>query len=75
MEKINKVMKKQGVKKENLKKYIMVKMGWGRIVRERLREKGMVSEKEEVKSMMKKGGKKKVENEYNIKKVILVVKE
>ncbi len=53
---LNQVMNQSGVTPEHFKKYIMVQMGWGRLVSARFRATGMVSEQEAVQRMLKNGG-------------------
>lgn len=70
---LNQVMNQSGVTPEHFKKYIMVQMGWGRLVSARFRATGMVSEQEAVQRMLKNGGKKPVATEYHLQQVIFVV--
>lgn len=63
---LNQVMNQSGVTPEHFKKYIMVQMGWGRLVSARFRATGMVSEQEAVQRMLKNGGKKPVATEYHL---------
>ncbi|MBC2884819.1 peptidylprolyl isomerase [Ochrobactrum sp. CM-21-5] len=70
---LNQVMNQSGVTPDHFKKYIMVQMGWGRLVSARFRATGMVSEQEAVQRMLKDGGKKPVATEYHLQQVIFVV--
>lgn len=70
---LNQVMNQSGVTPDHFKKYIMVQMGWGRLVSSRFRATGMVSEQEAVQRMLKEGGKKPVATEYHLQQVIFVV--
>ncbi|ABY37788.1 peptidylprolyl isomerase [Brucella suis] len=70
---LNQVMNQSGVTPEHFKKYIMVQMGWGRLVSARFRATGMVSEQEAVQRMLKNGGKKPVATEYHLQQVIFVL--
>lgn len=62
-----------GLTPEHFKAYIMVQMGWGRLVSSRFQAQGMVSEQDAVQRMLKNGGKKPSANEYLLKSVIFVV--
>ncbi|WP_343313970.1 peptidylprolyl isomerase [Brucella sp. BE17] len=70
---LNQVMNQAGITPDHFKKYIMVQMGWGRLVGARFRSSGMVSEQEAVQRMLKDGGKKPVATEYQLQQVIFVV--
>lgn len=70
---LNQVMNQAGITPDHFKKYIMVQMGWGRLVSARFRATGMVSEQEAVQRMLKDGGKKPVATEYQLQQVIFVV--
>lgn len=70
---LNQVMNQSGVTPDHFKKYIMVQMGWGRLVSARFRATGMISEQEAVQRMLKNGGKKPVATEYHLQQVIFVV--
>ncbi|MGU3400274.1 peptidylprolyl isomerase [Brucellaceae bacterium D45D] len=70
---LNQIMNQAGITPDHFKKYIMVQMGWGRLVGARFRSTGMVSEQEAVQRMLKDGGKKPVATEYQLQQVIFVV--
>lgn len=70
---LNQVMNQAGITPDHFKKYIMVQMGWGRLVSARFRATGMVSEQDAVQRMLKDGGKKPVATEYHLQQVIFVV--
>ncbi|MDH7785014.1 peptidyl-prolyl cis-trans isomerase SurA [Ochrobactrum sp. 19YEA23] len=70
---MNQVLNQAGVTPDHFKKYIMVQMGWGRLVSARFRATGMVSEQDAVQRMLKDGGKKPVATEYHLQQVIFVV--
>ncbi|RLL76348.1 peptidylprolyl isomerase [Ochrobactrum soli] len=70
---LNQVLNQAGVTPDHFKKYIMVQMGWGRLVSARFRATGMVSEQDAVQRMLKDGGKKPVATEYHLQQVIFVV--
>lgn len=70
---LNQLMNQSGVTPDHFKKYIMVQMGWGRLVSARFRATGMVSEQEAVQRMLKDGGKKPVATEYRLQQVIFVI--
>ncbi|UXM93902.1 peptidylprolyl isomerase [Bartonella sp. HY329] len=62
-----------GLTPAHFKAYIMVQMGWGRLVSARYRAEGMVSEGEAVQRMLKNGGVKPTANEYLLQQVIFVI--
>jgi len=70
---LSQVMNQAGITPDHFKKYIMVQMGWGRLVSARFRSTGMVSEQDAVQRMLKDGGKKPVATEYQLQQVIFVV--
>jgi peptidyl-prolyl cis-trans isomerase SurA len=70
---LNQVMNQAGITPDHFKKYIMVQMGWNRLVGARFRATGMVSEQDAVQRMLKDGGKKPVATEYQLQQVIFVV--
>ncbi|MBC8717758.1 MULTISPECIES: peptidylprolyl isomerase [Brucella/Ochrobactrum group] len=70
---LNQIMNQAGITPDHFKKYIMVQMGWGRLVSARFRATGMVSEQDAVQRMLKDGGKKPVATEYQLQQVIFVV--
>lgn len=70
---LNQVMSQSGVTPEHFKKYIMVQMGWGRLISSRFRADGLVSEQDAVQRMLKDGGKKPSATEYLLQQVIFVV--
>lgn len=70
---LNQIMNQSGITPDHFKKYIMVQMGWGRLVSARFRATGMVSEQDAVQRMLKDGGKKPVATEYHLQQVIFVV--
>jgi hypothetical protein len=63
---LNQLMNQAGITPDHFKKYIMVQMGWGRLVSARFRATGMVSEQDAVQRMLKDGGKKPVSTEYHL---------
>ncbi len=70
---LNQVLDHAGVTPDHFKKFIMVQMGWGRLVSARFRATGMMSEQDAVQRMLKDGGKKPVATEYQLQQVIFVV--
>lgn len=62
-----------GLTPAHFKAYIMVQMGWGRLVSARFRAEGMVTEEQAVQRMLKNGGVKPTANEYLLQQVIFVV--
>lgn len=70
---LNMILDKAGVTADHFKKYIMVQMGWGRLVSGKFQAQGMVSEQDAVQRMLKDGGKKPVSTEYLLQQVIFVV--
>jgi len=70
---LNQVMNQAGITPDHFKKYIMVQMGWGRLVSARFRATGMVTEQDAVQRMLKDGGKKPVSTDYQLQQVIFVV--
>lgn len=70
---LNQLMNQAGITPQHFKNYIMVQMGWGRLISARFRSSGMISEQEAVQRMLKDGGKKPVATEYHLQQVIFVV--
>lgn len=70
---MNQMMNQAGITPEHFKTYIMVQMGWGRLISSRFREEGIISEQDAVQRMLKDGGRKPVATEYHLQQVILVV--
>lgn len=70
---MNQMMNQSGITPEHFKTYIMVQMGWGRLISSRFRQEGMISESEAVQRMLKDGGRKPVATEYHLQQVIFVV--
>ena len=70
---LDQILNQAGVTPDHFKKYIMVQMGWGRLVSARFRATGMVSEQDAVQRMLKDGGKKPVATEYKLQQVIFVI--
>ncbi|PWL18181.1 molecular chaperone SurA [Falsochrobactrum shanghaiense] len=70
---LNQLMNQAGITPDHFKKFIMVQMGWGRLVSARFRSDGMISEQDAVQRMLKDGGKKPVATEYHLQQVIFVV--
>lgn len=70
---LNQVMNQAGITPQHFKNYIMVQMGWGRLISARFQSTGMISEQEAVQRMLKDGGKKPVATEYHLQQVIFVV--
>lgn len=77
IEQLSEILDQAGVTADHFKTYIMVQMGWGRLVSARyLTENGgsgLISEHEAVQRMIKNGGVKPVANEYQLQQVIFVV--
>jgi len=67
------MLNQAGVTPEHFKTYIMVQMGWGRLVSSRVRSEIMVSEQDAVRRVQKNGGVKPSINEYRLQQVIFVV--
>lgn len=70
---MNQMMNQAGITPEHFKTYIMVQMGWGRLISSRFREEGIISEEDAVQRMLKDGGRKPVATEYHLQQVIFVV--
>lgn len=70
---LNQLMNQAGITPQHFKNYIMVQMGWGRLISARFQSTGMISEQEAVQRMLKDGGKKPVATEYHLQQVIFVV--
>lgn len=70
---MNQMMNQSGITPEHFKTYIMVQMGWGRLISSRFRQEGMISESDAVQRMLKDGGRKPVATEYHLQQVIFVV--
>jgi len=62
-----------GVTAQHFKTYIMVQMGWGRLVSARIRSETMVSEQDAVQRSLANGGVKPSTNEYQLQQIIFVV--
>src|SRR5690606_23255147 len=60
---LNQLMNQAGITPQHFKNYIMVQMGWGRLISARFRATGMITEQEAVQRMLKDGGKKPVATE------------
>ncbi|GAB1581540.1 peptidylprolyl isomerase [Phyllobacterium phragmitis] len=70
---LSEVLNKAGVTPEHFKTFIMVQMGWNRVLSARFREKGMISEQEAVQRMRQQGGAKPSTSEYLLQQVIFVI--
>jgi len=77
VDQLSDMLDQAGVTADHFKTYIMVQMGWGRLVSARYRAEnggtGLMSEQEAVQRMIKNGGVKPVANEYQLQQVIFVV--
>ena len=73
VQQMNQMMNQAGITPEHFKTYIMVQMGWGRLISSRFREEGIISESDAVQRMLKDGGRKPVATEYHLQQVIFVV--
>jgi len=67
------MLSQAGVTAQHFKTYIMVQMGWGRLVSTRIRSETMLSEQDAVQRSLKNGGVKPSTNEYQLQQVIFVV--
>jgi len=67
------MLSQAGVTAQHFKTYIMVQMGWGRLVSARIRSESMVSEQDAVQRSLANGGVKPSTNEYRLQQVIFVV--
>jgi peptidyl-prolyl cis-trans isomerase SurA len=70
---LSEVLNKAGVTPEHFKTFIMVQMGWGRVLSGRMRQTGMISEQEAVQRMREQGGAKPSTTEYLLQQVIFVI--
>lgn len=70
---LSQMLNQAGVTPDHFKNYIMVQMGWGRLISARYRAEGMVTEQDAVQRMLKNGGVKPTANEYTLQQVIFVV--
>ncbi|PRD45908.1 molecular chaperone SurA [Phyllobacterium phragmitis] len=70
---LSEVLNKAGVTPEHFKTFIMVQMGWNRVLSTRMRETGMISEQEAVERMRQQGGTKPSATEYLLQQVIFVI--
>jgi len=67
------MLSQSGVTAAHFKTYIMVQMGWGRLVSARIRSESMVSEQDAVQRALANGGVKPSTNEYRLQQIIFVV--
>jgi len=67
------MLSQAGLTAQHFKTYIMVQMGWGRLVSSRIRSEAMVSEQDAVQRSKAKGGVKPSTNEYRLQQIIFVV--
>jgi len=67
------MLSQAGLTAQHFKTYIMVQMGWGRLVSSRIRSEAMVSEQDAVKRSKANGGVKPSTNEYRLQQIIFVV--
>ncbi|RCS23523.1 peptidylprolyl isomerase [Phyllobacterium salinisoli] len=70
---LSEVLNKAGVTPEHFKTFIMVQMGWNRVLSSRMRETGMISEQDAVQRMRQQGGAKPSATEYILQQVIFVI--
>jgi len=62
-----------GVTAQHFKTYIMVQMGWGRLVSGRIRSESLLSEQDAVQRSLANGGVKPSTSEYRLQQIIFVV--
>ncbi|WP_420960170.1 SurA N-terminal domain-containing protein [Brucella sp. IR073] len=70
---LSQVLNQAGVTPEHFKTFIMVQMGWGRVLSAKARSNGMISEQDAVQRMLQQGGAKPSATEYLLQQVIFVI--
>jgi len=70
---LSNMLNQAGVTAGHFKTYIMVQMGWGRLVSARIRSETMLTEQDAVQRSLANGGVKPSTNEYRLQQIIFVV--
>ncbi|WP_019223871.1 peptidylprolyl isomerase [Bartonella rattaustraliani] len=74
VDQLNQILIQSNITVQHFKDYIRGQMGWGRLVNARYQaEKGLITEQEAVRRILKNGGVKPSINEYTLQRIVFVI--